>query len=358
MGLGDANLIGLAEARERGMAARRLVLDGIDPIEARRDERAKQKAQQATRITFRDAAAAFLRDFGSQWGEKHAAQAVAFLTRYSAPLDDRMVDTIETPDVLRVLDKYADRAVTRDRLRSRIADVMDWCTARGYRSGDNPAAKAIVKKALPGRRAAKVEHLAALPYVDVPALVRILRKRDTIGANALAFTIMTAARSGEALGARWDEFDLDNATWTIPAPRMKARREHRVPLAPSVVELLRRLPTEDSSFVFVAPDRTGEHLCSSTMNAIIRRAGRGITVHGFRSSFRDWASEQTAFAHDVVEAALAHVVGSQTERAYKRTDLFERRRKLMEAWAAFCLTPAAATGEVVAIKRRIPLVRA
>jgi integrase len=219
--------------------------------------------------------------------------------------------------------------------------VLDWAKARGHREGDNPAAWTIIGKVLPARGGPK--HHPALPYKDMPAFMTELRAEASVAARALEFLVYTASRSQEVLKARWGEFDLAVGVWTVPAERMKMRKEHRGPLAPSVLELLRGLFTESNNdFVFLGT-QVGKPLGHTTLSALLKRMGREVTVHGMRSAFRDWAGETTAFPPDVCEAALAHIKG-KTERAYQRGDLFERRRTLMTAWAKFCALPSTTAG--------------
>jgi integrase len=235
------------------------------------------------------------------------------------------------------------------RVRTRIVNVLDWASVRGYRSGDNPARwKGHLAEALPARRKSKVKHHPALPYPELPGFMSELREQKGTAARALEFTILTAVRAGETLGAQWSEIDLPNATWTIPASRMKAGEAHRVPLSSPAVELLQALPVEDGNpFVFIG-GRGG--LSTMAMPKVLRRMGRGdITTHGFRSSFRDWCDEQTSYPHHVAEQALAHTIGTAVERAYRRSDLFEKRRRLMEEWGKYCSRPAS-VGEVVALR--------
>jgi integrase len=371
MGLGSARNFSLEEARARARAARQSLDDGIDPLAARRGERAAAKAEAGKLFTFAEAARGFLKQHEAKWGNaRHAVQWHNTLAEYVLPiLGPLSVAAIDVPLVLRVLEQkleagrgyeadsfWKTRTETASRVRSRIESVLDWATARGYRSGDNPAAWKTIGKVLPPKSKTKIEHHPALPYDQLPAFMAELRQREGTAASALIFTILTAARSGEVLGARWPEIDLEKGVWTVPAGRMKASREHRVPLSQAAVKLLRDLPTEQGNdFVFVGPRAGG--LSDPSMAALLGRMGRAdVTVHGFRSCFRDWAAEQTAFPHDVVEMALAHTVGSKVEVAYKRTDLFEKRRKLMAAWATFCASPPARAekegAEVVALRAR------
>ena len=287
------------------------------------------------------------------------------LTQYAFPhIGELSVAAIDTGLVLRVLEQrvpaergypagqfWEARPETASRLRGRIEAVLDWATARGYRSGDNPASWKTIGKVLPARGAiAKVEHHPALPFAQVNQFLVDLGKREGMAARALEFCIVTAARTGEVVGATWDEVNLSTGVWTIPAGRMKANKEHRVPLAPRVIELLSGLYRErDNNFIFIGAQRAG--LSNMAMATVLQRMGRhDITVHGFRSTFRDWAAEMTNYPNHVIEMALAHAVGDKVEAAYRRGDLFDKRRKLMEAWARYCMSPAAAEKNVVALR--------
>jgi integrase len=368
MGLGSAFDFSLAEARDRNRRlVRQKLADGIDPLLTRRAERAAAKAAAAKTVTFDEACRRFLEQHGGKWANpKHRKQWEATLRNYAAPIIGRQpVGNIDVPLVLKVLEQpvpaernrpagslWATRKETASRLRGRIESVLDWAKVRGYREGDNPAAWSLIKQALPEERGAQ-QHHTALPYKDVAALVAELRAEQGSAVRALQFLILTASRSQEVLKARWSEFDLDDAVWAVPASRMKARKEHRLPLAPEAVALLRSLPVEDGNDLVFLGRETGQPLghtsLSSTLN---KRMGRDATVHGFRSAFRDWAGERTAFPPDVCEAALAHIRG-KTERAYQRGDLFDKRRALMNAWAAYCYSPPAATASVTPIRTTV-----
>jgi integrase len=261
------------------------------------------------------------------------------------------VSAIDTGMVLKVIEPiWPTTTETANRVRNRIETILDWAAVRGYRSGDNPARwKAHLSEVLPARAALrKTRNHPALPFTELPGFLAQLRSRAGIAAKALEFLILTAARTGEAVGARWQEIDFNTATWTIPAGRMKGGREHRVPLAPRTVELLKALPIEDDNpFLFIASP--GRGLSSVACAQVLQRMGHAktITVHGFRSSFSDWAHEQTTFPNHVIEMALAHSVGSGVERAYRRGDLFNKRRKLMAAWASYCSSTPVKSGAVV-----------
>jgi integrase len=350
MGLGSYPEISLVGARDKADAARKKKAEGVDPIDAR-------KAAQGQSKTFRECATAYIEGRRDTWrNEKHAAQWSATLEMYAMPiLGDMAVAEIEREQVLRVLDPiWKEKNETAGRVRGRIEAILDWAKARGFRSGENPAAwKGNLAHALPVRSSARqAAHHPALPYREMAAFVTALKGQGGISADALLFTILTAARTGEAIGARWSEIDLDAATWTVPADRTKTAREHRVPLSGPALKLLRTLhkATGGDGFVFQGM-KLKRPLSNMAMLKTLERMGRDdLTVHGFRSSFRDWAEEQTAFGGSIAEAALGHVVGDKVEAAYRRGDLFEKRRKLMAAWATFGTTPA--EGEkVIAIGR-------
>jgi integrase len=360
MGIGPARLFTLAEARERNRRARQKLVDGIDPLDERRAERAAALAAAKRTVTFAEAAAAYLIDNAGKWtNAKHAAQWASSLKTYAEPILGRMpVADITIPDILRVLEQHIDaapagkfwdvRRETASRTRGRVETVLNWAAARGYRDGANPATWDVIGEALPGRSARTVKHLAAMPHVEVPALLAALGAREGIAARALAFTALTACRSGEVLGARWSEINFDAKTWTIPSVGMKSGRQHVVPLAKPVLDLLRALPQEtgDGGYVFIGR-RAGRGLAHTALSEELARSGHAGTVHGLRSAFSSWASER-GFASDDIELCLAHSIGSQAERSYKRTTLIDRRGRLMDAWAAFCMTaPVAAAGSNV-----------
>jgi integrase len=257
------------------------------------------------------------------------------------------VAAIDTGLVLKCIEPiWQQKTETASRVRGRIESVLDWATVRGYRTGDNPARwKGHLAEVLPARsQIQKPNHHAALPFAEVPEFVAALTKREGVAARALEFTILTAARTGEVIGARWEEIDTAAKLWTVPAGRIKGGREHRVPLSDRVLDVLRALPTErGNDFVFIGPNMA--------LAAVLKRMARDdITVHGFRSTFRDWAAERTNYPNHVVEMALAHVVGNKVEAAYRRGDLFDKRRRLMGEWARYCTTPLAKGNNVVAIR--------
>jgi integrase len=355
-GLGALHTISLTEARERARQFRQQVLDGVDPIAAREARRALEEAATKRLITFDQAAAAFIASKRAEWrSRRHAAEWPSSLHRYASPVIGKLpVDAIDTALVMKVLQPIWGRIPeTASRLRGRIEAILGWATVSEYRSGDNPARwEGHLEHLLSAPSKRTKVSLAALPYDEVPAFMAQLRAEPGVAARALELAILTAARSGEARGATWGEIDLQKAEWTIPAGRMKAGREHRVPLSPRALEILRNLPRQ-SELVF-APGRDGAAVMSDTTlrRNVLRKLGRGdVTVHGFRSSFRTWAAERTNFAREIAEQSLAHAVGDATERAYKRTDMFDQRRRLMEMWAEFCSRPAGAGATVVELQR-------
>ena len=339
MGLGPLHTISLAEARLRVAECRRLCHDGVDPIEARRARRARAALEAAKGMTFKDCAERLIASHEAAWkNEKHRAQWRSTLATYVHPTCGELsVAAVDTGLVLKVLEPiWTTKPETAGRVRGRIEAVLDWAKARGYREGENPARwRGHLDKLLPKRPKLQRGHLAAMPFRDVPAFVAELRQRDGVVALALELTILTASRSGEVLGSRWNEIDREAAVWTIPAERMKSGREHRVPLTGRALEILDTVDRiRNGEFLF--PGQRSRPLSPTAMDAMLRRmTTTNATVHGFRSSFRDWAGERTTFPREVAEAALAHLVGDETERAYRRGDALEKRRELMTAWAAY-----------------------
>jgi integrase len=357
MGLGSLTVFNLQEARERARKARQQIADGIDPLDARTAERAQRALEAARSITFEQAAQAYYDAHQASWkNAKHAAQFLSTLRDYAFPKIGRLsVADIDTGQVLKCIEPiWAGKTETASRVRGRIEAVLDWATVRGYRKGDNPARwKGHLSEVLPSReKIQKVVHHAALPFADLPAFMAELKQREGIAARALEFTILTAARTGEVIGATWDEVDPEHKTWTIPAERMKAKKEHRVPLSAPALEILNALPREEGNeHAFIGPRRDG--LSNMAMASVLRRMKHDdITVHGMRSAFRDWAAERTNYPTEVVEQALAHTVGSKVARAYRRSDVLAKRARLMDEWAKFVTTePAEITGKLIAINR-------
>lgn len=339
MGLGAYPAVGVAAAREKARAARALIEQGIDPIEQRQQVRRNAAAERASAKTFDECARVMLAAKGTGWkNEKHRAQWSSTLQTYASPVLGNMpVRDIEMGHVLRVLSPiWNEKTETASRVRGRIERVLDYATAHKYRHGLNPARwkgnlDAVLDKP---SEVAKVKHHAALAIDDVPAFMLRLRQADGTGARALELTILTAARSGEVRGATWSEIDLKAGTWIVPGERMKAKREHRVPLSMQAVALLKALPREEGvELVFPAP--RGGQLSDMTLTAVLRRMRVDCTVHGFRSSFRDWAGDRTHHPRDMIEFALAHALDDKTEAAYRRSDALEKRRVLMQEWADF-----------------------
>lgn len=357
MGLGPLHTIDLKEARKRARKARELLLDGIDPLDARKAQRTAQALAAARTITFERAAQAYFEAHERGWkNAKHRAQFLSTLRTYAYPRIGKLpVAEIDVGLVLKVIEPiWQDKTETANRVRGRIESVLDWATVRGYRTGDNPARwRGHLSEVLPGREdIQKTEHHPALPFTDLPEFMSALRQRDGVAARALEFTVLTAARTGEAIGATWKEIDFKENAWTVPAGRMKASKEHRVPLSNRAVELLRALPREKNNpFVFIGPRMGG--LSNMAMASALGRMGRDdITVHGFRSTFRDWAAERTNYPNHVVEMALAHVVGDKVEAAYRRGDLFAKRVRLMNEWARFCAKPTRRGAKVIPLRKR------
>ncbi|TPN28364.1 DUF4102 domain-containing protein [Mesorhizobium sp. B2-3-3] len=344
MGLGDIQTFNLKEARERAREARQKVTDGIDPIEQRneKEKKAAVRAEDAKRVTFKQASERYIAAHKAGWkNAKHAEQWKNTLETYAWPtIGDLPVAKVETAHIMQILEPiWTEKTETASRVRGRVEMVLDWATARHYRSGDNPARwRGHLDKLLPARsKVAKVEHHAAMPYVELPAFMARLRKMDSISARAVEFTILNAVRTGEAIGAKEGEFDFANKVWTIPAERMKAGKPHRVPLSDRAITLLEALPREAGSPYMFAGARPGKPLSNMAMLELLRgmEGIDGLTVHGFRSTFRDWAAERSNFPREIAEAALAHTVRDKTEASYQRGDMLEKRRRMMTAWAAF-----------------------
>jgi integrase len=351
MGLGPLDLYGLADARAKALDARRKRHEGIDPIEARRAERARQRLEAAKAITFKECAESYINAHRAGWrNEKHKYQWPATLDAYAYPFIGTLpVQAIDTGLVLKVLEPiWTVKPETASRVRQRIESILDFAKVRCYRDGENPARwRGHLDKLLPAlSKVRDVQHLAALPYAELPAFMVSVRAREAIAARALEFLILTAARTGEVIGARWNEIYLLDKTWTVPPARMKARREHRVPLSQRALAILDEMQAarhgdDGNAFVFPGP-KAGKPLSNMAFLMLLRRMKRDdLTAHGFRSTFRTWAAERTNFPREVIEAALAHTIGNKVEAAYQRGDLFEKRGRLMEAWAHFCATAPA-----------------
>lgn len=332
IGLGGLKLVTLAEAREEAARLRKIARAGGDPL-------ADRRAARRVTPTFEEAAQQVHDAHKQSWrNPKHAAQWINTLTQYAYPVfGQKQVDQVESADILKALNPiWLSKPETARRVLQRIRTVFDWAKASGHRSGDNPVDG--VSKVLPKQTAAATHH-AALPYAKTSQFIKKLRKVDAGESSRLAleFAILTAARTSEVLEAKWDEIDLKKKTWIIPASRMKAKREHRVPLAPRCIAILKEASDLSDGKSFVFPGRSNDKsLSNMVFLMLLRRMKIKITAHGFRSSFRDWASEQTNIPSAVCEAALAHAVKDKTEAAYNRTDLFDKRRELMNLWSNYC----------------------
>lgn len=360
MGLGSAapGQVSLADAREAAAEARRLVAQGIDPLAAKADAKEQAKAAQAAKLTFGEYAASYIALHEGEWrNDKHVAQWKSTILgpqpqaegkRHRAPGPDycrdlrkRPLAELTTEDVLAVIRPlWTGKRETANRIRQRIEAILDAAKVEGKRTSENPARwTGHLSLILPAHGKRSKGHHAAMPWQAVPAFVMALREKDGIAARALEFTILTAARSGEVRGATWGEFDLDNGLWTVPAGRMKAKVLHRVPLSDRAVELVEAMrplrPRHEPEKALVFPGTKGA-MSDMTLSAVLKRMQvEGATVHGFRSAFRDWAAENTVAPFEVMEAALAHTVADGTVAAYFRSDLFQKRRALMDAWARF-----------------------
>jgi integrase len=340
MGVGSVEDVTLADARDRATGIRKDVKAGSDAVEARIETKLETVRVRAASMTFAQCAEAYVKAHESGWkNEKHKAQWTATLKTYAYPIFGKVaVQDINVGMVMKVLDPiWQTKTETASRLRGRLENILDWATVREYRTGENPARwRGHLEKALPARnKAKKVKHHAALPIDDYPAFMSKLKDQKGIGPLAFQFAILTAARTSEAIAARWDEIDLIDKSWTVPAERMKAGRIHRVPLSAAALAVLREVRGIDPVYPFPGL-KGGKPISNMAFLMTLRRMKReDLTAHGFRSTFRDWAAERTDFQNEVAEAALAHVISNQAEAAYRRGDLFEKRRALMEAWGLF-----------------------
>ncbi len=351
MGLGSFQTVTLIEARDAARACRKQLCDGADPIEARKEGRMVLAAQEVSQaMTFKDCSEGYIAAHKAAWhNDKHAKQWDATLSKYAEPVfGSRSVKDINITLVMQVLDPiWNEKRETAKRLRGRIERILDWATAKGFRQGENPARwKGLIDRLVPSHsKIAKVKHHAALPYAEIPAFMESLRAQNGVAAAALEFAILTAARTGEVVGATWTEVSLEKRVWTVPEGRMKAGREHRVPLSQPAISLLRRMEHLRNGDAIFPSQRKGYHLSNMALLNVLKRMERtDLTAHGFRSTFRDWVAECTETSREVAEMALAHSIGNAVEAAYRRGELFEKRRVLMAAWADYCDTPMAETG--------------
>lgn len=349
MGLGPAHTVTLSDARAKAADCRKLLIEGKDPIEVRRLDCARRQLEELGSLSFQECAERYMASHDSKWrSQKHRAQWKATLSKYAFPLLGLLpVSAVNTQHVLRAVTPiWSEKPETANRVRGRIETVLDWASASGFREGANPARwRGHIDKLLPSRPEVRlVRHHSALPFLAINEFMAELRTHSTVAAKALEFTILTAARTSETLGAQAGEFDRARGIWTVPGARMKSGREHRVPLSAAALDLLARVRELCGQRTTIFPNlQTGRPLSNMAMLSVLARMQRfDLTVHGFRSTFRDWAAERTNFQNEVIEMALAHSIGDKVEAAYRRGDLFEKRLRLMEAWADFCGQPIAA----------------
>jgi len=341
-GLGSYPTISLERARDDALVCRQLRKQGIDPIEHYKEIELKKDLEKVKSTTFKECALTYIDTHKHGWrNEKHESQWRNTLETYAYPtIGDLPVQAIDVDLVMKVLEPiWFTKTETASRVRQRIENILDLATVRKLRQGDNPAQwRGRLDKLLPKRtKVQKPVHFAAMDYRDVPEYYRSLVTKDTIGSNALAFTILTATRNGEARAVTRSE--IDNNVWIIPDTRMKAQREHRVPLSDEAIKIIKKMEpfkrqTDNLIFPGLSP---GKPISEASLLKIVKQAHPTLTVHGFRSSFRDWCAEQTSYPREVAEAALAHTLKDKTEAAYQRGDMFEKRRKLMDSWADYCL---------------------
>ena len=341
MGLGSLKDSTLKEARGRVRSHRQQLLDGLDPIDARRQRIDKARAEAGRRITVKDAALHYIKANEKGWkNPKHRQQWRSTLETYVFPkIGSLPIDAIELPHVLKVLEPiWHEKTETASRVRSRIERVLAWATVSGYRKGDNPARwDKHLSEVLPSKASvANAGHHPAMPFSDLPQFMVELAETKGISARALEFTILTAARTTEAIEARWEEIDLDEAVWNVPGARTKSGRDHRVPLNKAALAILKALPRDSSGYVFPG-NKKGKPLSNMAMRATLQsKRGAIYTVHGFRSSFSDWARDKTKSPRDIVEMSLAHIIKDKSEAAYRRGDALEKRRPLMAKWSIYC----------------------
>ena len=341
MGLGSLTDVSLARAREKAAQARQQRDEGKDPIVEREAQRAQERLAKARSITFQNCAEQLIASHEAGWrSPKHKTQWRNTLSTYAYPiLGDIPVADVNTDLVMRVLQPiWRPKTATASRLRGRIEAVLSWAKARGLRLGENPAQwRGHLDHLLPARsKVQRVVHHAALPYRDLPVFMAKLRARERIAPRALEFVILTAARTGEVLGAKFNEFDFEQWLWTVPAERMKGGKEHRVPLSPRAIAIVEEMAAKRLSDLVFPGARRGRPMSAMTLLTLLRDLHPGVTTHGFRSTFKDWASETTSFPDHLSEMALAHISADKVRAAYARSDLFQKRRELMEIWARYC----------------------
>ena len=341
-GLGSFPTISLATARDQAEKLRKLLIDGIDPIEARKAERAAVRAESEQAVTFEECARAYISSHEAGWrNEKHRAQWHSTLKTYVYPVIGQLpVKAVNTAHVMQILEPiWRSKPETASRIRGRIEVILSWAKVRGYRDGENPARwRGHLDHLLPAKgKVRRVIHHPALPYPEIPAFMKLLREQEGFAARALEFLILTASRTNETLRATWDEIDWDLALWTIPAERMKGGRDHRVPLTSRALQLVSEMSDiKLNEFVFPGM-KPGRPLSDMSLLMLLRRIGYGhVTAHGFRSTFRDWTAECTSFSGDAAELALAHAVPNPVEAAYRRRDMLAKRQQLMSEWGQYC----------------------
>lgn len=356
MGLGSFPTFSLANARERATAARQLLADKICPLETKRNKILADRLSTASVITFDDAAERYIKTHESGWKNlKHIGQWRSTIATYASPVIGKLpVHVIDNKAVVNVLEPiWNSKRETASRLRGRIEKILDWATTLKYRTGDNPARYKGNLDNLLTKSEKIIEHHPALPFKEIGAFMATVRTMPGMAALALQFIILTATRTSEVLNAKWSEFDLDVGVWVIPKARMKTRKEHAVPLSPEALAILRTIKLELYQSEFVFAGSNGKALSNMACLSLLKRMGRtDLTVHGMRSTFRDWCSESTAYPRDVAEMALAHAIKDKTEAAYRRGDLFDKRTKMMADWAAYCTIVNTNTENVVSIRGR------
>ena len=356
IGLGGYPEVSLAKARKRARDAKELIEQGIDPVEQKKSIRAALRASQNGRMTFAEAVKKCHEKKVSEFrNQKHSKQWISTLEKYTFPIIGNIaVEDIQLSHILDILQPiWMDKTETASRLRQRIEQVLNWATISGYRKGDNPARwKGHLDAILPKpNKIKKVKHMAALPWKDIGSFMIELKKREGMGARALELIVLTACRSGEARLATSDEIDFEAKTWTIPAERTKTHKEHKVPLVDDAITLLKGLPRfQGSPYIFTAP--RGGPLSDMSISAVCKRMKVDVVPHGFRSTFRDWAAENTNYPREVAEQALGHAISNAVEAAYRRGDLFNKRRSMMEAWARYCNKSQDTRATVTPIRRR------
>jgi integrase len=342
MGLGPFHDVSLADARGKAAACRSLTRTGLDPVEARKGERRLAQLEAARAITFEKAAEAYINSHVAAWrNKKHASQWRNTLKTYVYPhFGSLPVQSIDTTLVMNAVEPiWTKKTETASRVRGRIEAILDWASTRGYRTGENPARwRGHLENLLPSRtKVTDIKHHAALPFAEIPSFTRQLRAQSGTAARALEFLILTASRTSEVIGARWDEINITEKVWIVPVERMKAHKSHRVPLTPAALAIITEMQKARSS-VFIFPGlKKDKALSNMAMLALLKRMGHStLTAHGFRSTFRDWVAEKTTHPAELAELALAHTIANKVEAAYRRGDQFEKRRKLMDEWAQYC----------------------